>query len=76
MSTPQLTVPTVTGSDMAMMNIGNKVARGMDLLWSERLTAITVGVHDARMANMPDLTSPPDNPLPEIAKGAIANHRG
>lgn len=76
MSTPQLTVPTVTGNDMAMMNIGNKVARGTDLLWSERLTAISVGVHDQRMANMPDLTSPPDNPLPEIAKGAIANHRG
>ncbi len=76
MSTPKLTVPTVTGSDMAMMNIGNKVARGADLLWSERLTAITVGVHDARMANMPDLSAPPADPLPEIAKGAIANHKG
>ena len=68
--------PIVTGSDMAMMTIGNKVARGADLLSSERLTAISVGAHDARMANMHDMTTPKPEPLPEIAKGAIANHMG
>ena len=61
---------------MAMMNIGNKVARGADLLWSEWLTAISVGVHDASMANMPDLSSMPDNSLPEIANGGDRQPQG
>ncbi|MBQ9405969.1 MAG: hypothetical protein IJU37_04410 [Desulfovibrio sp.] len=70
--------PTVTGTDMVMLNLNNKLDRGVTLNSAERLIPITVGAHDANYAFGPDMAhftvSTPE--LPEIAKGALANYSG
>lgn len=71
-----LTVHTVAGTDLVMQNIGNKLARGSELTNIEHLIPISVAAHDANTRLMPDLTQPVHQELPEVAKGAIANHMG
>ena len=71
-----LSAPAVTGTDLAMMDIANKAARGMQLNTSDQLIPTTVGAHNANYAFGPDpahfTISKPD--MQEIAKGALANY--
>ncbi|MBO4301322.1 MAG: hypothetical protein J5861_06945 [Desulfovibrio sp.] len=68
--------PTVTGTDMVMINLNNKIGRGMTLNSCETLIPITVGAHAANYAFGPDMAhfTVPTPDLPEIAKGALANY--
>ncbi len=71
-----LSSPTVSGTDMVMLNLNNKISRGLTLNSGETLIPITVGAHAANYAFGPDMAhftvAAPD--LPEIAKGALANY--
>ena len=77
-STIGLLSEVVTGTDMVMRSLGNKLSRGLTLNSGETLIPITVGAHAANYAYGPDMAhftvSKPD--LPEIAKGALANYMG
>lgn len=72
-----LTTPNVSGTDMVMLNLNQKLSRGLTLNSSEALIPIGVGAHNANYAFGPDMAhftvSQPD--LPEIAKGALASYR-
>ncbi len=76
MATMSLTSPTVTGVDMVMQNLGNKLSRGMELTSGEQLIPITVGAHNANYAFGPDMRhfTLSSRPLPEIAQGALADY--
>ncbi len=75
-STIGLLSPVVTGTDMVMRNLNNKLSRGLTLNTGEALIPITVGAHMANYAFGPDMAhftvSKPD--IPEMAKGALANY--
>jgi len=77
-STIGLLSRVVTGTDMVMQNLNNKLSRGLTLNTGESLIPITVGAHMANYAFGADMAhftvSKPD--LPEIAKGALANYAG
>ena len=70
--------PVVTGTDMVMQNLSNKLSRGLTLNTGESLIPITVGAHAANYAFGSDMAhftvTRPD--MPEIAKGALANYSG
>lgn len=74
----KISTPTVTGADMAMMNIVNKAGRGMELNTTDYLIPTTVGAHNANYAYGSDpahfTVTKPD--MPEMAKGALADYSG
>lgn len=49
----------VTGTDMVMRSLGNKLSRGLTLNSGETLIPITVGAHAANYAYGPDMAPPP-----------------
>ena len=73
-STIGLLSPVVTGTDMVMRNLNNKLSRGLTLNSSEALIPITVGAHMANYAFGTDMAhfTVAKPGIPEIVKGALA----
>ncbi len=71
-----ITVKPLRGSEIAMHNLGNKLARGQELNTNEFFQAVSLASQNIREkfgpvpANME--VNPPD--LPESTKGVLANY--